>query len=199
MRLSESGHAMGSTSSRSVRSSGTFVALLRGINVGGKNKLPMKDLVAMFERAGSSDARHYIQSGNVVFGATATLAARIPVLIAAEIEKVAGLRVPVVVRSSAELRAVAEANPLLGAGAGVDALHVMFLADAPGEKAIAALDPRRSPPDSFALVGREIYLSCPNGVARTKLTNAYFDSTLRTTSTCRNWRTVLKLVEMSTG
>jgi uncharacterized protein (DUF1697 family) len=173
------------------------VALLRGINVGGKNKLAMKDLVAMFERAGSADVRPYIQSGNVVFGATATLAARIPALIAAEIEEAAGLRVPVIVRSRAELHSVAEANPLLAAGAAQEQLHVMFLADAPGKEEIAALDPLRSHPDSFVLVGREIYLHCPNGVARTKLTNAYFDSTLRTTSTCRNWRTVLKLADLS--
>jgi uncharacterized protein (DUF1697 family) len=159
---------------------GTFVALLRGINVGGKNKLPMKDLVAMFERAGCVTARHYIQSGNVVFEAPPALAAKIPTL----------------VRSAKELRAAAAGNPFLAAAADPDALHVMFLADAPSKTAIAALDPQRSPPDAFAVEGREIYLSCPNGVARTKLSNAWFDAKLATTSTGRNWRTVLTLVSM---
>jgi len=177
----------------------SFVALLRGINVGGKNKVPMKDLLAMFERAGAADTRHYIQSGNVVFRSSAAHAGRIPGLVSKDIERRHGLTVPVIVRSGAELRAIAEANPLLAAGADPDTLHVMFLAEAPGKKESAALDPRRSPPDSFTLAGREIYLCCPNGVARTKLTNAYFDSTLRTTSTARNWRTVLKLVEMSSS
>lgn len=175
---------------------GTFVALLRGINVGGKNKLPMKDLVAIFERAGCVETRHYIQSGNVVFEAPPALASKIPAVVQLAIQKEIGLRVPVLVRSAKELRAVAAGNPFLAAGAEPDALHVMFLVDAPSKVAIAALDPDRSPPDAFAVVGREIYLSCPNGVARTKLSNAWFDAKLTTTSTGRNWRTVLKLVSM---
>ena len=72
-----------------------------------------------------------------------------------------------------------------------------FLADAPGKREAAALDPERSPGDAFALVGRDLYLHLPNGVGRTKLTNAYLDRTLQTTSTLRNWRTVLELLEMT--
>jgi len=75
----------------------------------------------------------------------------------------------------------------------------MFLADRPPPGKIAALDPKRSPPDEFEVRGREIYLRCPNGVGRSKLTNEYFDTKLSTTSTMRNWRTVLKLVEMAGG
>jgi len=62
---------------------------------------------------------------------------------------------------------------------------------------VSALDPKRSPPDELVVRGRDIYLRLPNGVARSKLTNAYFDATLRTTSTLRNWRTVLQLLEMA--
>jgi len=193
--MSESIRAMGKASPVNA----TFVALLRGINVGGNNKLPMKDLTAMFERAGCAQVRHYIQSGNVVFAAAAPLARRIPGLVAAEIARGFGLRVPVLVRSGAEMSAVARGNPLLASGADPDTLHVMFLEKEPGAKEAASLDPARSAPDAFVLEGREIYLSCPNGVGRTKLTNTYFDSKLRTTSTGRNWRTVLKLVEMCSG
>ncbi len=174
----------------------TFVALLRGINVGGKNKLPMKDLVRLFESAGCVDVRHYIQSGNIVFGATAALAKRVPALIAATIAKELELTVPVVVRSRDAMRAVMKSNPLLDAGAPVESLHVVFLADAPNAAAVASLDPARSPPDTFVVRGGEIYVSCPNGVGKSKLTNAYFDTKLKTVSTGRNWRTVLKLVEM---
>jgi len=74
--------------------------------------------------------------------------------------------------------------------------HVVFLATRPAARAVKALDPDRSPPDKFVHHGREIYLKCPNGIARTKLTNAYFDSKLDTTSTMRNWKTVLKLQEL---
>lgn len=175
----------------------SFVALLRGINVGGKNPLPMRDLVAMFIAAGCSDVRNYIQSGNIVFGCGASLAKGLPAKLGAEIEARFGFRVPVIVRTGRELSEAVKKNPFLKSGAGVNTLHVGFLEVAPGKKATDALDAKRSPPDSFVVLGREIYLCCPNGMARTKLTNAYFDSKLATTSTMRNWRTVLKLVEMA--
>jgi uncharacterized protein (DUF1697 family) len=75
--------------------------------------------------------------------------------------------------------------------------HVAFLAATPTPAMVATLDPDRSPPDESAVRGREIYLRLPNGVARSRLTNAFFDSRLGTTSTLRNWRTVLKLVELT--
>jgi uncharacterized protein (DUF1697 family) len=174
-----------------------YVAFLRGINVGGKNRLPMKDLVAMLDEAGGRDVQTYIQSGNAVFRATEACAARIPDAIAKRVADRLGFRAPVVMRTAGELRAIARGNPFLRAGADPKALHVMFLADLPTPARIAALDPGRSPPDEFAARGREIYLRCPNGVGRSKLTNQYFDTKLATTSTMRNWRTVLKLVEMT--
>jgi uncharacterized protein (DUF1697 family) len=175
------------------------VALLRGINVGGKNKLAMSDLAALFAEAGCSDVRTYIQSGNVVFCAPPRTAAGLARQVAERIERRHRLRVPVVLRTAEELERVARANPFLKAGGDTDALHVMFLADQPKAAAVSALDARRSPPDEFAVIGREIYLCCPNGVARTRLTNAYFDAQLATISTVRNWRTVLKLVELTSG
>jgi uncharacterized protein (DUF1697 family) len=174
-----------------------YVALLRGINVGGKNKLPMKDLLSIFVAAGCIDVQSYIQSGNVIFRATPTLAPRVPDLVANAVSERFGLRVPVLVRTADELGRVARGNPFLRAGADEVTLHVAFLADRPPAARVAALDANRSPPDEFTVRGREIYLRCPNGLARTKLTNDYFDSKLATTSTVRNWRTVLKLVDLS--
>ena len=177
---------------------GLYVALLRSVNVGGKNRLPMKDLAAIFGDAGCGDVVTYIQSGNVVFRATEACAARVPASVAKAIADNFGFRSPVVLRTAAEIRAVTRRNPFLrvGASADFDPLHVMFLADRPTRAQIALLDTRRSPPDEFQVVGREIYLRCPNGAARTKLSNAYFDTKLATTGTMRNWRTVLKLAEM---
>ena len=183
----------------SARTSPSHVALLRGINVGGKNKLPMRELVTIFEAAKCTDVRTYIQSGNVVFRAPATLAKRLPVQLADAIDKRFRFRVPVVLRTARELRAVADHNPFLRGGSEPSALHVAFLADRPPAAAVRRLDPERSPPDRFAVRGREIYLCCPNGMARTKLTNQYLDATLATTSTVRNWRTVLELVAMAAG
>ncbi len=175
------------------------VALLRGINVGGKNKIPMQDLVAMFTKAGCSEVRSYIQSGNVVFQGGQALAKRIPVLITQAVNKRFGYQIPVLTRTSEEIRKIVRTNPFLKSGADPGVLHVAFLADRPGAAAIKALDPNRSPPDEFKVRGGEIYFHCPNGVARSKLSNAYFDSVLNTTSTVRNWRTVLRVLELNGG
>jgi uncharacterized protein (DUF1697 family) len=171
---------------------GVFVALLRGVNVGGKNALPMKALVGHFEAAGCADVRTYIQSGNVLFRADAALAAAVPAVIAHALVASHGLTTPVVLRSAAELAGAIAANPFLPA-ADPGALHLAFLAATPAPQAVAALDPQRSPGDAFAVRGREVYLHCPGGLARTKLTNAWLDRQLATVSTVRNWRTVQKL------
>jgi uncharacterized protein (DUF1697 family) len=174
-----------------------YVALLRGINVGGKNKLPMKDLVAMFCAAGCEDVEAYIQSGNVLFKARPPVAAKVPAAIASTIGARFGYRIPVVVRTAGEVEDVARSNPFLAAGQSPDTLHVAFLADKPRAGGVATLDAGRSPPDEFIVRGREIYLHLPNGVARSKLTSAYFDSILGTTSTMRNWKTVQRLLELT--
>jgi len=174
-----------------------YVALLRGVNLAGKNKLPMRDLAAMLVKAGCQDVRTYIQSGNAVFSAPPELAKRIPPLISEAIAKKFGFRAPLVLRTTKELQGVVESSPFLKSAADTKALHVGFLADRPDPRRIAALDPKRSPGDSFEVIGREVYLCLPNGMGRTKLTNAYFDSGLATISTFRNWRTVLTLLEMT--
>ncbi len=174
-----------------------FIALFRGINVGGKNKLPMKDLIRVFAELGCVDVASYIQSGNIIFKAPADLARRVPTLVAKRIHGTMGMTVPIVLRSSKELEEVSRNNPFLKTAIDFTRLHVAFLADLPSSIQASSLDPNRSPPDRFVLRGREIYLSLPKGVAKTKLTNAYFDSKLATVSTLRNWNTVQKLIELS--
>jgi len=178
-----------------------YAAMLRGINVGGKNLLPMKDLVTMFEGAGGREVATYVQSGNVVFDAPASVVTRLPGLVSEAIAERFGYQVPVLIRSGEELASIARSHPALkrapAAGEDTKALHVMFLADRPAPEKLAALDPGRSPPDTFTVKGLEIYLHLPNGVARSKLTNAYFDAKLQTVTTVRNWNTVLKLRELT--
>ena len=171
-----------------------YLALLRGINVGGKASLPMKELAAIFAAAGAGEVKTYIQSGNVVFAAED--AAGVVERVTAEIKRVYGYPGRIVLRAGDELRKAYAANPFARAGAPEDSLHVYFLADKPSGAAVRGLDPERSPGDSFAVVGREVFLHLPQGMARTKLTNAYFDGKLASVSTARNWRTVAKLVEM---
>ena len=100
-------------------------------------------------------------------------------------------------RTATELGRIVSANPFVTPGTDLGLLHVGFLADRPNAAWGAAFDPNRSPPDEFTLHERELYLRCPNGMARTKLTNAYFAATLQTVTTIRNWRTTLKLLELS--
>ncbi len=173
-----------------------YVALLRGVNVGGKNKLPMKDLVEIFTAAGCTEVRNYIQSGNVIFKSTASLAARLPAIVATQIEKQFGFSTRIVIRTVEQLRHVADNNPFLKQGADETLLSVMFLAGVADAGAIAKLDPDRSPGDTYLVQKDAIFLCTPTGLAKTKLTNAYFDSRLQTFSTGRNWRTVLKLIEL---
>ena len=127
----------------------TYVALLRGVNVGGKNGLPMPDLTAMFTLAGCEFVETYIQSGNVVFKTDSVLAARIPALIASGIKERFGYRVPMVVRTVEELRDVVKGNPFLSTGVDAKRLHVAFLTDVPESDDVAQLDPDHSPPDAF--------------------------------------------------
>ena len=174
-----------------------YVALLRGINVGGRHKLLMRKLAAMFVEAGCQDIRTYIQSGNVVFRAAPVLADGLSARITTAIAASHGYQIPVVIRTAADLARVVRGNSFSAAGADPARLHVGFLATKPDPAQIARLDPNRSPPDAFEVRGDEVYLHFPNGVARSKLTNNYLDRTLGTVSTIRNWRTVCKLHEMA--
>lgn len=173
--------------------SAPYLALLRGINVGGKNKLAMSALRDLFVAAGCAEVQTYIQSGNVIFRADPTVAASLPTEISLRIAEYCGYQVPVVVRTAEQLGRVIGANPYIAAGAAEQTLHVLFLADQPSARSIAALDPNRSAPDTFVVRDQEVYLCLPNGMGRTKLTNEYFDAKLATVSTARNWRTITTL------
>lgn len=181
---------------RMAQSTGTWVALLRGINVGGRRIVPMKELSRICADAGCEGVRTLIQSGNVVFRAPAARARSLPAAIEAALEERFGFAVPVVQRSLAELREIAAEHPL-GAGAAESELHVGFLAARPTKARVAQLDPDRSPPDTFLVRGSQIYLRLPNGIARTKLTSAWLDSRLGTTVTVRNWGTTQKLLALA--
>ena len=169
------------------------LALLRGANVGGARKLPMAALERAFRAAGARATETVIQSGNVVFEADDPDAAA---RAAAEtIEAELGFRPAMILRSAAAWRAMVERNPFVAAGSSSDILHAACLAAPPGAGIAAALDPESFAPDAFVVAGADVYLRLPNGAGRANLTNARLDRALRTISTMRNWRTVLKLME----
>lgn len=170
-----------------------YLVLLRGINVGGKNKLAMADLAAAFEQLGCTDVATRGNTGNVLFRAPASILKRLPEQLPAQLEQQLGIKPPVILRSHAELASAYEQNPFLAEGCDASKLHVAFLATEPERARVEALDPNRSPPDRFAVVGREIYMHCPEGLGRTKLSNAWFDAKLKTISTVRTWNVVNQL------
>jgi uncharacterized protein (DUF1697 family) len=184
---------------QSSKGKAAHVALLRGINVGGRNKLSMKALAGYFEDAGCEQVRTYIQSGNVVFVATPKVARAAVETVRARVLAETGMAVPLVLRHVDALRALVTSNPYLDATDDHGHLVVMFLEHEPTAEAIAKLDPERSPGDVYTVRGADIFLHLPKGIAESKLTNAYFDSKLKTISTGRNWRTVLTLLEMAEG
>jgi uncharacterized protein (DUF1697 family) len=175
----------------------TFAAFLRGINVGGKNSIPMAELKPALSALGFEDVVTYIQSGNVVFRSPSRAAGDVAADVERQIAQVFGVDVAVLVRTPAQLRKIAADNPFLGKGADLSKLHVVFLDARPGKDAIAKLDPDRSPPDAFSVRGREIYLRLPKGAGRSKLTIDWFERALSVRATARNWKTLGKLIELT--
>lgn len=172
------------------------LALLRAINVGGNNRLPMADLKTMFTAAGCTGVRNYIQSGNILFSAPASLCPKLPGLIADQVFRNFQHRPPILLRTREQLAQIIATNPFLKSSVPLDNLHIAFLSTTPTATQIASLDPARSIPDLLTVHNQEIYLHLPNGAGQSKLTNQYFDSKLQTVSTVRNWRTVLKFEMM---
>jgi uncharacterized protein (DUF1697 family) len=174
----------------------TYVSLLRGINVSGRNRISMADLRALYEAHGHHDVSTYVQSGNVVSHSNARSAATVTREIERAITDDLGLDVTVLVRTPAQLATLVDANPLVGDGVDPNTLHVTFLASRPARAEVAALDGRRYAPDEFVVVGDAVYLVCPNGYGRTKINNTYFERALGVAATTRNWKTVNQLLEL---
>lgn len=167
------------------------VALLRGINVGGRI-LAMAELRGICAELGYEGVATYIQSGNVILQTDARRVPGIATELGGAICDRTGMTVEVLVRSGPELSEVLAANPFAGSD-DVDP-YVTFLA-APIGAAAAAIDPEVGLPDRFAFGDRVVYVSCPGGYGRTVLNNAFFERRLGMPATTRNWRTVSRLAE----
>jgi uncharacterized protein (DUF1697 family) len=174
----------------------SYVALLRAVNVSGKNKLAMADLRQQLTSVGYHDVTTYVQSGNVAFQTASQPEATLVRDLEREIRKAFRLHVTVLVRTKAQLRDTAAKNPLLKRGVDPATLHVTFLAGRPSPAAVKALAAKAAGPDDAVVHGREVYLRCPNGYGRTKLNNAFLEKQLDVAGTTRNWKTVTTLLEL---
>ena len=175
----------------------SFVALLRGINLGPRNRVAMGELRSLFDDLGYANVETYLQSGNVVFRGRAAKAATLEGAIAKRIAADLGVDAKVLVRTGSEMARLVTANPLATKGVSAEQLHVTFLRSRPKASAVNAIDDAKFAPDRFAVHGREVYLRCPNGYGRSKLSNAFFERQFSTIATTRNWKTVTTLAKMS--
>jgi uncharacterized protein (DUF1697 family) len=176
-----------------------YVSMLRAVNVGGSSRIKMDALQRVYESLGFADVRTLLQSGNVVFRSTLDGRERLAQRIVQELERQLGLRIEVMLRTLAEVESIVERGPVLAARADPSKLLVMFLSSVPSAAAQAALlkwHKSKELPEMLELRGPEIYLYYPNGVGRSKLTNAVIESKLDTWGTARNWNTLVKLVEI---
>lgn len=174
------------------------IAILRGINVGGKRKLLMADLRTLFTNLGFENVATYIQSGNVLFdhpvGADPQQTA---LRIKEAIAKTFGYDVPVIVLPAADLIEAIQSNPYSQTNsADINRLHLTFLSQLPDAQKVAEISVLDFSPDQFQVIGKHIFLRCESKYHKTKLNNQFFEKKLGVDATTRNWKTVLKLGEM---
>ncbi|WP_223835971.1 DUF1697 domain-containing protein [Streptomyces venezuelae] len=180
---------------------GKYAALLRGINVGGNKKVPMAELRSLLEGLGHGDVQTYLQSGNAVFSSTRQDPAALARELEAAIEAHFGFRVACLVLGGAYLRAVAEACPFPAAELAGKQLHVTFCSEQPGPERFAAIDGAAYLPEEYRIGERVLYLYVPEGLGRSKLAEALARPAVvkGIDVTTRNWNTVVKLVELTSG
>ncbi len=172
------------------------VAILRGINVGGKRKILMVDLRTICEKLGFKDVKTYIQSGNVVFKSEKD-SAYLEDSLEKTIKKEYGFDVPVIVRSLDELKNSVNNNPFYKANIDISHLYLTFLKTKADDEKIKLVNETKCEPDKFVIINKDIYIYCEGKYHKSKLTNNFYEKKLKVGATTRNWKTVLKLLELS--
>ncbi|MDX5151158.1 MAG: DUF1697 domain-containing protein [Acidiferrobacterales bacterium] len=177
-----------------------YVSILRGINVSGQKKIKMDDLTVLYESLGFENVRTYIQSGNVVFDAAGKNSEKIAGDIEQAIQRRYGFEVPVQLRTRAEMGTIVKANPFLKEeGIDIGKLHVTFLERAPGKSSVQKFNPGSLGPDRYVIQRAEVYLYCPGGYGKTRMSNNFIEKQLGVRATTRNWKTVNVLADMVNG
>jgi uncharacterized protein (DUF1697 family) len=174
------------------------ISMLRGVNVGGHNKIKMEALRALYESMKLREAQTYVQSGNVIFRTDERDIALLTKRIEDGIERKFGFRPNVILRTAAEMREVIARNPFAKRrGIEPSKLLVTFLGSDPGAEAREKILQIKCDPEELRIEGRELYIYFPNGIGRSKLSWAGLEKTLKTPGTARNWNSVTKMLEMA--
>lgn len=173
----------------------TYIALFRGINVGGSHLLPMKELKLLLEKNGCVEVQTYIQSGNAIFRSAMSDARRMEKRLTAAVSKSHGFEPRVLVLTRGELESAATRNPFPEASENPASLHLFFLAELAKKADLKSIEALKTRTERFALKGRVFYLHTPDGFGASKLAQRA-ERLLGVQATARNWRTVTTLLEM---
>lgn len=176
----------------------TYISILRGINVGGNRIIKMKALREMYELIGFENVQSFIQSGNVIFRYKDLKADELASKISLQIAASFGFEVPVIVIELEELEKLVSENPFAKESTrDISNMHVTFLSEKPGPEKHAKINKEYCKSDEFIVYGKVIYLYCPNGYGKTRLTNGFFENILHVTATTRNWKTTIELMNLA--
>lgn len=177
-----------------------YISILRGINVSGQKKVKMADLKILYEEQGFENVNTYIQSGNVIFESKTKLTIEaLKKIIEKAIETKYAFQVPVDIRTNQELKQIIKNcsyEEVKKEENGTKVL-VTFLQSTPFNQKQESLLGYVKSPEKLIIQGREIYLYCPNGYGKSKLTNVFIEKKLGISATTRNWKSVKKLYELS--
>jgi len=174
-----------------------YIALLRGINVGGHQKIPMATLRQLLGGLGYKDVKSYIQSGNIIFQSDKKQTEiQIADIISTGILEEFGFEVPVLVKTAEDFKEAEKANPF--STEPIETLHLTFLSEIPKLEDIAILEHSSFAPDRFIIQEATAYLNIPGKYHKTKISNAFFEKKLNVTATTRNYKTILKIISLLT-
>jgi len=170
----------------------TYISLLRGINVSGQKKVNMIQLQNLYQSLGFQNIKTYIQSGNVIFQSSPPPSSQ---LLQQKIKQQFGFEVPVILRSIEDWENIIKHNPFTKED--LTKVHIVFLSETAQKYSKDELEKAKNPSEEFFIHNKEIYLYCPNGYGKTKLSNTFLEHKLNLTATTRNWNTIKNLFELA--
>ena len=177
----------------------TYISFLRGVNMTGHNSIKMTDLADLYQKLGFKDAETFIQSGNVLFSSSdGSNESELGLKIEKAISEKFNYIVPVMIRTNRELADLFTTNPFLEEpDFDPSKMAVIFLHEEPSDNQIQKVVDVDYPPDKFKIIGREIYIYCPNGFGRTKIYTNFFERKMGVSGTGRNWKTITTILSIS--
>lgn len=176
----------------------TYISILRGINVSGQKLLKMDALKKMYESLDFKNITSYVQSGNVIFKTNSTPTKELAELITTQLKTDFGFDIPVLVLEVKTLERIIALNPFTKASIeNISALHVTFLADPPISLNQELIKAKQQPNEEIEFTTEAIYLYCPDGYGKTKLTTNFLEAKCKVNATTRNWKTTKELLRLA--